>query len=88
MKPTPQPPKETPAMNSLLAALPWPRAMTIAAPSLLSANVDIELPDATPDELFFCRCGWFDSSLELASGLLVIEHGETLPDDLPIVALH
>ena len=31
------------------------------------------------------RCGWFDSSLELAAGLEVIEFVDALPPDLPLV---
>lgn len=31
----------------------------------------------------FSRCGWFDSSLELAAGLQVTEYIEALPAGLP-----
>ena len=31
----------------------------------------------------FSRCGWFDSSLELAAGLQVIEFVDALPAGLP-----
>ena len=31
----------------------------------------------------FSRCGWFDSSLELAAGLQVTEFIDALPADLP-----
>jgi len=31
----------------------------------------------------FSRCGWFDSSLELAAGLQVIEFIDVLPAGLP-----
>jgi len=31
----------------------------------------------------FSRCGWFDSSLELAAGLQVVEFVDALPADLP-----
>ena len=31
----------------------------------------------------FSRCGWFDSSLELAAGLQVIEFIDALPAGLP-----
>lgn len=30
------------------------------------------------------RCGWLDSSLDLAAGLQVIEHTDRLPDGLPL----
>jgi hypothetical protein len=33
----------------------------------------------------FSRCGWFDSSLELAAGLQVIEFVDALPSDLPLI---
>jgi len=32
----------------------------------------------------FSRCGWFDSSLELAAGLQVTEFVDALPTDLPL----
>lgn len=32
----------------------------------------------------FSRCGWFDSSLELAAGLQVIEFVDALPAGLPL----
>lgn len=35
----------------------------------------------------FSRCGWFDSSLELAAGLQVTEFIDALPDGLPFEAL-
>ena len=35
----------------------------------------------------FSRCGWFDSSLELAAGLQVTEFVEGLPDGLPFEAV-
>jgi len=41
---------------------------------------------AQADETF-SRCGWFDSSLELAAGLQVTEFVEALPDGLPFQAL-
>jgi hypothetical protein len=44
----------------------------------------IETPPAEPDAEF-SRCGWFDSSLELAAGLQVIEFVDALPPDLPLV---
>jgi hypothetical protein len=73
-------------MNSLLAALPWPRDTGRSADCRRLCVVDIELPDAPDDG--FCRCGWFDSSLALADGLLVIEHSDAWPDGLPIAGLH
>jgi hypothetical protein len=35
----------------------------------------------------FSRCGWFDSSLELAAGLEVIEFVDALPAGLPFETL-
>ena len=46
------------------------------------------IEDKTPaDDTAFSRCGWFDSSLELAAGLQVIEFAELLPDGLPFEVL-
>jgi hypothetical protein len=42
----------------------------------------IEEPAAEGDA-DFSRCGWFDSSLELAAGLHVTEFVDALPDELP-----
>jgi len=48
------------------------------------ALVAMEAPAAqSADD--FARCGWFDSSLDLAAGLQVIEHLDTLPDGLPLL---
>ena len=35
----------------------------------------------------FGRCGWFESSFDLASGLQVIEFIDQLPDGLPFETL-
>jgi hypothetical protein len=41
------------------------------------------LEDAAPEaEADFSRCGWFDSSLELAAGLQVTEFVDVLPAGL------
>lgn len=43
------------------------------------------LEDPVPEgEADFSRCGWFDSSLELAAGLQVTEFVDVLPADLPL----
>ena len=43
------------------------------------------IEDAPPEtEAPFSRCGWFDSSLELAAGLEVTEFVDVLPPDLPL----
>jgi hypothetical protein len=42
------------------------------------------IEDTQPEhEGDFSRCGWFDSSLELAAGLQVIEYTDALPAGLP-----
>jgi hypothetical protein len=45
----------------------------------------IEDRPSAPDDRF-SRCGWFDSSLELAAGLQVTEFVDLLPDGLPFEA--
>jgi hypothetical protein len=70
--------EETHAMNSLLAALSWPRAVRVHAPAHPLVELDVELPDNE----WYSRCGWFDSSLELAVGVEVTEYVERLPDDV------
>lgn len=40
-----------------------------------------------PGDDNFSRCGWFDSSLELAAGLQVTEFIDRLPDGLPFEAV-
>jgi len=45
-----------------------------------------EDPKALTDKAF-SRCGWFDSSLELAAGLQVTEFVDSLPDGLPLEAV-
>lgn len=83
-------------MTSLIANLPWPRparvhalmqplAVTLAEFTL----VPMESPPAPEDDESdrFSRCGWFDSSLELARGLKVIEYVDRLPDELAIEGL-
>ena len=47
----------------------------------------IEDDGRVADEESFSRCGWFDSSLELAAGLQVTEFVEALPDGLPFEAV-
>jgi hypothetical protein len=43
------------------------------------------IEDAVPEaDGEFSRCGWFDSSLELAAGLQVTEFVGALPTDLPL----
>lgn len=82
-------------MSNLMANLPWPRparvhalmqplAVTLAELTL----VPMEPPREADDESeAFSRCGWFDSSLELARGLKVIEYVDRLPEELAIDGL-
>jgi hypothetical protein len=72
--------EETHAMNSLLAALPWPRRRRVHAPARPVVIADAEGLGEEP----FSRCGWFDSSLEQAGGLVVTEHVELGPDSLEV----
>lgn len=82
-------------MNSLTTALPWHRAARVHSlmqPLAITlaemALVPMEPPagkDAAPQD--FSRCGWFDSSLDLADGLDVIEYLDQLPDELAIEGL-
>ncbi len=44
------------------------------------------IEDRAPTQESFSRCGWFDSSLDLASGLQVTEFIDRLPDGLPFEA--
>jgi hypothetical protein len=87
------------AMNFLNDATLQPRTMRVRAPrhdlSSTPASVSVELAlvpmtDAASAEAEddFSRCGWFDSSLELAAGLQVIEHEDALPDGLPLQPMH
>lgn len=82
-------------MSSLIANLPWPRparvhalmqplAVTLAELTLVPMEPP---PVADEDPEAFSRCGWFDSSLELARGLKVIEHVDRLPEELVIDGL-
>ena len=43
----------------------------------------IEDDGRRPVDEAFSRCGWFDSSLELAAGLQVTEFVDSLPAGLP-----
>lgn len=82
-------------MSLLIASLPWrrsarvrclmqPLSVTLAEMAL----VPIEAPPAKdPQTQDFSRCGWFDSSLELAGGLDVTEYVDELPDDLVVEGL-
>ena len=65
--------------------MPSPAARRVLTPLRELALLPlIETPPAEADAEF-SRCGWFDSSLELAAGLEVIEFVDALPPDLPLV---
>jgi hypothetical protein len=85
------------AMNFLNHATLQPLTMRLRAPShdLSSTPAPVELAlvpmadgASAEAEDDFSRCGWFDSSLELAAGLQVIEHVDSLPEGLPLDPLH
>ena len=67
--------------------IPSPTRSRVRTPIHELALVAIieEDPQAQADEAF-SRCGWFDSSLELAAGLQVTEFVDSLPDGLPFEA--
>ena len=44
--------------------------------------VELEPEPTAEAEADFSRCGWFDSSLELAAGLQVTEFADRLPQGL------
>jgi hypothetical protein len=63
-------------------AAPSSRVLTPMSDLALLPLLEERAPaDADGD---FSRCGWFDSSLELAAGLHVIEFVDALPADLPL----
>lgn len=82
-------------MSALMKPRPWPKptrprpllqplALTLAELALVP--IEPATPAANDDE--HPGCGWFDSSLDLARGLLVIEHdGDFLPDDIAVEGL-
>ena len=71
-------------MNFMPPSPTTPRATLVRTPIHELALVAIIEDDGQPpgDESF-SRCGWFDSSLELAAGLQVTEFVDALPAGLP-----
>jgi hypothetical protein len=69
---------------NLSTPIPAARSTRVLTPlrdlALLPLLEDPAPADAAGD---FSRCGWFDSSLELAAGLQVIEFVDALPAGLP-----
>ena len=66
------------------ARAPTPNASRVLTPIRELALIPlIEDSAKAPADESFSRCGWFDSSLELAAGLQVTEYVDQLPDDLP-----
>ena len=57
------------------------RVMTPLHELALLPLIEDREPEADAE---FSRCGWFDSSLELAAGLQVIEFVDALPAGLPL----
>jgi hypothetical protein len=66
-------------------AMPLPNAHPRRVLTPLHELALLPLIDPPPVECDseFSRCGWFDSSLELAAGLQVIEFVDALPPELP-----
>jgi hypothetical protein len=56
------------------------RVLTPLRELALLPLIEDPAPESDAD---FSRCGWFDSSLELAAGLQVIEFVDALPAGLP-----
>lgn len=67
-----------------------PRTAHLRAPTheLTLVPIEAERAEEDPCAEEFSRCGWFDSSLELAAGLQVTEFVDALPDGLPFEAVH
>jgi hypothetical protein len=66
------------------ARAPAPNASRVLTPIRELALIPlIEDSAKAPADESFSRCGWFDSSLELAAGLQVTEYVDQLPDGLP-----
>lgn len=74
-------------MNSMTPDRTRTRALVRTPLHELALVALIEHKASTSDDEAFSRCGWFDSSLELAAGLQVTEYIDALPDDLPFEAV-
>ena len=73
---------------SFLTRCPPPAPSRVLTPiSELALIPIIEDSGKTPGDDDYSRCGWFDSSHELAAGLQVVEYLDRLPDDLPLEAM-
>jgi hypothetical protein len=76
-------------LMNLFAHLPWHRAATVTCPSPAVAT-DEPGPCAAEAEADAdtAGCGWFDSSHDLQSGLLVTEHAsaDAVANELPLEA--
>jgi len=62
---------------------PPPAASRVLTPIRELALIPIIEDTKAAAEEPFSRCGWFDSSLELAAGLQVTEFIDRLPEGLP-----
>ena len=75
-------------MNFMVPSPTRPQATRVRTPIHELALVAIIEDDGqAPGDEAFSRCGWFDSSFELAAGLQVTEFVEGLPDGLPFEAV-
>ena len=71
-------------MNFTTTPTPAVRSTRVLTPmSDLALLPLLDDPAPAHDDGDFSRCGWFDSSLELAAGLHVTEFVDALPAGLP-----
>ena len=68
---------------NLTTRCPPPAASRVLTPIRELALIPIIENDKSAADESFSRCGWFDSSLDLAAGLQVTEFTDRLPDGLP-----
>jgi len=74
---------------NLLAHLPWHRSLNVERHSPVSAaDVTSTEGESTAADTATAGCGWFDSSHDLQSGLLVTEHAsaDSVANELPLEA--
>jgi len=72
---------------NLLAHLPWHRSLNVERSSPAAADGDPAVA-GTEADIDTAGCGWFDSSHDLQSGLLVTEHAsaDSVANELPLEA--
>jgi hypothetical protein len=72
---------------SFMTPTPTPQRARVRTPIHELALVAIIEDSGEVADEPFSRCGWFDSSLDLAAGLQVTEFIDVLPDGLPFEAV-